>query len=114
MSNLNDIKKAALETLTGNTGSIDDLETEWLLSVVVAPNGEHINDLWKQYILEQGFDDASSWLASLGYTTGGINNQWRDYWEALGPAELFDFQVELGSIVTYQVDTSSTFNFKVN
>ena len=55
MTTLTDAKLATLETLTGNTGHVQDLEREYLLLLVTGPVvANTIDDLWFQV-----FDEAS-------------------------------------------------------
>lgn len=67
MTTLNEYKIAALETLTTNTGNVQDLELEWLQTVTGETEGT-INDLWMQY------------LEDLGYTTGNLNDRQMQAW----------------------------------
>jgi hypothetical protein len=89
MTHTSDDKLFALETLTGNTGHVDDLENEWLLSVIIATNGESVSDLWKQFLIERGVtaghpnDMMNTWLGSLGYT-GALSDRLAQYWAAGG------------------------------
>ena len=85
----NDDKLSALETLTGSTGHIDDLENEWLLSEITTPVSVHVNDLWLELFIEKGVsatninDAAYEWLGDLGYT-GALADRWAAYWAAGG------------------------------
>jgi hypothetical protein len=89
MSHVNDLKLASLETLTGTTGHIDDLELAWLTTVVVTPAGNQVNDLWLRLFLENGatsgeFNTAAyEFLSGLGYT-GALNDMWYSYWGDAG------------------------------
>lgn len=72
---VNDLKHAALLTLTGElSGHIDDLEHKYLDSLGA--------ESWTDYAISLGFIDVSSWLTSLGHT-GTINDQWYSYWSSL-------------------------------
>ena len=68
---------------------IDDLEREWLLSKLPAPDGEQSNDLWLQLFQANGatsdnFNDAASQFLTVQGFTGDLNQQWFDYWAAGG------------------------------
>lgn len=87
MTHRNDDKYAELLTLTGETGGhIDDLEHAWLLSVVTTPAGEHINDLWMRYFIEQGITDAQyndaiyAYLLSVGVPAATVPDMWAYAW----------------------------------
>lgn len=89
MTHRNDDKASALATLTGSTGHVDDLETEWLLSAVTTPVSAQVNDLWMELFVQQGvsatdFNGAAyEFLGDLGYT-GALPNRWAAYWKAGG------------------------------
>lgn len=84
MATLNDVKYESLATQTGLTGSLDDLETIWLLTETGASSG-HVNDLWYLLLEQQGFSTGSlgdrlfDWLRSLGYT-GSLNDMLYQFW----------------------------------
>lgn len=90
-----DHKLATLETLTGQTGTIDDLENIFLNVQVVAPKGVHVHDLWLQFFLENGAttpqqnDAAFEYLGAQGHT-GALSDRWHDFWEAGGPVAEFN------------------------
>jgi len=77
-----------LDSLLGRgfNGSLQDMERDWLLSVVTTPNGVTINDLWYRYMVEQGEapthlnDMFFTWLRGQGFT-GSLNDMWLDYWD---------------------------------
>lgn len=90
--NVNDAKLLKLETALIKTGSVDDLESEWLLSQLVAYTGPTlINDLWQAYwdtvtvpaVIPAGdnSDRAYFWLGGLGYI-GSLSDRWSQYWHA--------------------------------
>jgi len=85
MGQVNDSKFANL-TGKGFVGSLQDMERDWLLSVVTTPNGITINDLWYRYMVEQGEtpthlnDMFFSWLRGQGFT-GALGDMWHEYWE---------------------------------
>ena len=87
MTQRNDDKLARLLVLTGEvTGDVDDLERDWLLSEVVTPLGEHIDDLWLAYFLENGatsgdFNTAAfEYLIAVGATSAALPDMWAEAW----------------------------------
>lgn len=98
MTTLTDAKLATLETLTGNTGHVQDLEREYLLQLVTGPVvANTIDDLWFQV-----FDEASipagqfndrfyAYMDSIlaPATQDHYNDRRQEYWEGgatpLGP-----------------------------
>lgn len=91
MPHISDLKRAALETLTGQTGHINDLEKAWLLGELSASEPQNINDLWNQYLVAQGAgpghtgDMLAEWLIGLGYA-GSVSDMLAQMWAAGGPA----------------------------
>lgn len=88
MTHRNDSKLSALETLTGNTGNIDDLEMEWLLTVsgstVTDPNSQWLATFLANGATSTNFNTAASeFLIGLGYT-GALPDMWDAYWVAGG------------------------------
>lgn len=109
MSHVNDSKKSALLTLLSESdGNIVDLEKTWLLSVVVSPAGNHINDLWQQLFIENGATSsnwnnaAAEFLISLGYS-GAISDMWSQYWAAGGDGVSLVFHALTFDPVTFEV-----------
>lgn len=89
MAELNDLKFTALRK-EGYTGSIDDMEQQWLLSEVApAPDqARHVNDLWLVYLqqvegrTEESLPDARyQWLSDMALGVGSqFSNMWFEYW----------------------------------
>lgn len=90
MADINDLKLAALEALTTNTGNVQDLELEWLQTVTGETEGT-INDLWMQFLEDLTFTDGSlqdrqmAYWGSLMYT-GTWNDRAIQFWAAGGPS----------------------------
>jgi hypothetical protein len=112
MATLNDHKRnSLLSILNVDSGHIDDLETAWLLVVVIAPNGIHINDLWKQKWKEDGVTLGQynhmfyTWLGNMGYT-GTLNDRQHQYWEFLDPGDFPNFAIlgRAGSAILDYID----------
>ena len=88
MSQLNDLKLSALETLTGLTGNGSDLELAWLITQ--SSSGiDQVNDLWLEFFLANGAtsghinDAAQEFMATLGFTND-LPQNWFDYWDGGG------------------------------
>lgn len=85
MATLNDAKYAALVTLTGQTGTLDDLEQAWLITETASEGPSHINDLWLLALTQQGYLDGSfgdrmfAYLRDQGYT-GSLNDMLYAWW----------------------------------
>lgn len=91
MGQLADAKHAALLTLTASaSGDIQDLERQHLLSVVAAPKGNSIQDLWVQYLVELGYtgtlqDMLFDYLIDIN-CSGSLQDMLLQMWLAGGPA----------------------------
>lgn len=90
MATLNDVKLTALETLTSNTGHVNDLELEWLQTVTSETTGT-INDLWLKFLEDEGYtsgtlqDRQMEYWGDLMYT-GTWNDRAIQFWAAGGPS----------------------------
>jgi hypothetical protein len=123
MTHRSDDKHARLLVLTGEvTGATDDLEWTWLEAEVVAPLGNHINDLWLAYFLENGatsghFNDAAyEYLIAVGATPAALPDMWAEAWRdgLIGAATPESaYQVELLALSNFDVDLASTVEFEV-
>lgn len=120
MTNRNDDKKTSLLALLSESdGNVKDLEKAWLVSVITSPVSDNINDLWVEFWLQEGYaqsnfsDMAYEWLGDMGYT-GAYPDRWAAYWANAGGITSSTYEVELGSIVTYEVELASTGEFVVN
>ena len=78
----NDAKLAGLERSTGEVGAVDDLENVHWSNLMLGATGD-TQDLLSDYLTTQGFDDAYTWLESLGHTEEHINERWIAYWSAI-------------------------------
>lgn len=78
MSQANEDKRAFLSSaLGGATGSISDLEYQYLLTLVSAPDQGSIPDMWRKYLISLGYSGSVSDMRSnLTYPrfTGGSKN----------------------------------------
>lgn len=88
LKSISDAKLLKLETATSSTGTIDDLESEWLLSLLGAYTGpEDIASLYHAYwdvlTIPAGHynDRAYTWLSGLGHT-GSLPDRWYTYWNS--------------------------------
>jgi hypothetical protein len=93
MTTLSDAKLAALQTLTGATGHVNDLEALYLSQLVTGPAvSDTIQDLWDQVFTEAAipagqFNDR--WYAYMDFilapaTQDGYNGRAQEYWEGGG------------------------------
>jgi hypothetical protein len=89
MATLNGAKYAALAALTGQTGSLDDLEYAWLIDATASEGPSHINDLWLLALEQNGYTEGSfgdrmfDFLVAEGYT-GSLNDMLYAWWLAGG------------------------------
>lgn len=93
MTTLSDAKLTALETLTGNTGHVNDLEQEYLLLLVTGPVlSSTIDGLWDQVFTEAAIpagqfnDRAVQYIKSIhgAPPSEDYNAHWQFYWEQGG------------------------------
>lgn len=87
MTHRTDDKHAQLLRLTGAaSGQVNDLEQQWLLSVVVAPLGDQLNDLWLAFFIQTGatsgdFNTAAyEYLIIMGVPAGALPDMWAYAW----------------------------------
>ena len=94
MTTLSDAKLTALENLTSNTGHVNDLEAEYLLSIIVGtPKGNSIVDLWDTVFDEAAIaagqfnDRLYAYMDSIvaPSTFDGFNARTQEYWENVDP-----------------------------
>lgn len=89
-THINDAKFTALVALTGVRTDINDMEWRWLFSLVTPYRGT-IQDMWKYYLISEGFSGdltqmQYNYLGSLGYS-GDITNRWLQFWLDGGPPD---------------------------
>jgi hypothetical protein len=73
-----DNKNIALEVLTGLSGDSDDLEQVWLETVTGQTGG--VNDLYAAMYAMAGVDDAYDWLVLQGIPADALPEMWNSYW----------------------------------
>lgn len=86
----NEVKKDALEVLTGEEGTLPELEQKWLFTFTT-PYWGPIPDMYREFYRLKGFtegslnDRAKDYLNDLGYT-GDVHTMWYEYWSDGGEA----------------------------
>lgn len=115
MTTLSDAKLAALQTLTGTTGHVNDLEALYLSQLITGPAvSDTIQDLWDQVFTEAAipagqFNDR--WYAYMDFilapaTQDGYNGRSQEYWDGGGtplvpPFTPYDTLILASSPVAY-------------
>lgn len=93
MTTLSDAKLTALETLTGNTGHVNDLEGEYLVSLGATASKALVDQWWE--VFDAAAVPAGDWagrsrayiIAEVGTPPSEDQNEyWRFYWENVGGA----------------------------
>jgi hypothetical protein len=90
---LNDLRRAAL-LAQGYSGDNNGMVIKWLLDNGADATGpQHINDLWRSFLIFQGFTPALDYqyndafyafLGAQGYTNGDRNGREIEFWRAGG------------------------------
>lgn len=84
-----DVKLAALKHQTSSTGSITDLENQYLRTLTSSTGGTR--RLWMLHFDNEAIasgafvDRARAFLIGEGIAAGSLNRMWLDYWTTLLP-----------------------------